>query len=140
MNIFIMMIKEYITKLSKKINDESYYVELNSENISDIYVRKSSINKPHDKDESVYDDEELDDDRDENDAVAVSDIINGTSRIVLLGNPGSGKTTIINNMMRKYLNRCADGDYSLVPFLEGAYIEGLLGGNIKSIEALFPSL
>lgn len=112
-----MMIKEYITKLSKKINDESYYVELNSENISDIYVRKSSINKPHDKDESVYDDEELDDDRDENDAVAVSDIINGTSRIVLLGNPGSGKTTIINNMMRKYLNRCADGDYSLVPFL-----------------------
>ena len=57
------MIKEYITKLSKKINDESYYVELNSENISDIYVRKSSINKPHDKDESVYDDEELPDRR-----------------------------------------------------------------------------
>ena len=112
-----MMIKDYITKLIDKINDESYYVELNSENISDIYVRKSSINEPPDKDENVYDDEELDYDRDENDAVAVSDIINGTSRIVLLGNPGSGKTTIINNMMRKYLNRCADGDYSLVPFL-----------------------
>lgn len=104
-----MTIKEYIDFVLSNLKKESNYVELQSENISDVFVSNNTDNE-----------EEQDEDEDEDYSevlTPITKVILNNSRIVLLGDPGSGKSTVVNYLMQMFCNRCIQGDVCIIPYL-----------------------
>lgn len=107
-----MKIQEYLNLISKGLTINETYVELMSENISGLYVAKNDTS-------SDFDEENEDNECgfNEEDLSPISEVIQKTNRMVLLGDPGSGKTTVVQYLFCQYVHEFKEDGSSVLPVL-----------------------
>lgn len=105
----------YIENLLKEFSnrDVNAFIDTAAEDISSIYLSKMA----EERDEEVEEEEDSDEEIEEETTVltTVSSAISDQDKLVILGNPGSGKTTILVHELVQLCHAFIDGTSQLLP-------------------------